>query len=122
MELILLIIVSGSLAGSFTCSLCEAALYGVTPTRVEVLRRGRIPGSARLAKLRERIDEPVAGIAVFNSLSQPVGAAWTGALGHGKGSGTVPLAQHGKGSKHGKGSRNSPDPVLTRFDSQQYAV
>lgn len=80
MELILFIIVIGSLAGSFTCSLCEAALYGVTPTRVEVLRRGRIPGSERLAKLRERIAEPVAGIAVFNSLAQTVGAAWTGAL------------------------------------------
>jgi len=80
MELILLIIVMSSLAGSFLCSLCEAALYGVTPTRVEVLRRGRIPGSSRLAKLRERIDEPVAGIAAFNSLAQTVGAAWTGAL------------------------------------------
>lgn len=73
-------VVSASLAGSFLCSLCEAALYGVTPTQVEVLRRARIPGSDRLAKLRRRIDEPIAGIAAFNSLAQTVGAAWTGAL------------------------------------------
>lgn len=73
-------VVTASLVGSFLCSLCEAALYGVTPTQVEVLRRGRIPGSDRLAKLRRRIDEPIAGIAAFNSLAQTVGAAWTGAL------------------------------------------
>jgi CBS domain containing-hemolysin-like protein len=73
-------VISASLAGSFLCSLCEAALYGVTPTQVEVLRRGRIPGSDRLAMLRRRIDEPIAGIAAFNSLAQTVGAAWAGAL------------------------------------------
>ena len=73
-------VVSASLAGSFLCSLCEASLYGVTPTQVEVLRRRRIAGSDRLAKLRRRIDEPVAGIAAFNSLAQTVGAAWMGAL------------------------------------------
>jgi CBS domain containing-hemolysin-like protein len=73
-------VVTVSLVGSFLCSLCEASLYGVTSTQVEVLRRGRIPGSDRLAKLRGRIDEPIAGIAVFNSLAQTVGATWTGAL------------------------------------------
>ena len=77
-----LIVVVGlaSLVGSFLCSLCEASLYGVTPTQVEVLRRERIAGSDRLARLRLRIDEPVAGIAAFNSLAQTVGAAWVGAL------------------------------------------
>ncbi len=77
---VIIAVVLASLMGSFVCSLCEAALYAVTPTQVEMLRRGRIPGSDRLAKLRRRIDEPIAGIAVFNSLSQTVGAAWTGAL------------------------------------------
>ena len=41
-------VVTVSLLGSFLCSLCEAALYGVTPTQVEVLRRRQIPGSGRL--------------------------------------------------------------------------
>ena len=77
---LIIAVVTVSLIGSFLCSLCEAALYGVTPTQVEVLRRGRIPGSDRLAKLRRRIDEPITGIAAFNSVAQTVGAAWTGAL------------------------------------------
>lgn len=76
----ILAVVMASLAGSFLCSLCEASLYGVTRTQIEVLRRGRIAGSERLAKLRKKIDEPVAGIAAFNSLAQTVGAAWVGAL------------------------------------------
>jgi CBS domain containing-hemolysin-like protein len=60
--------------------MCEAALYGVTPTQVEILRRRKVPGSGRLAVLRRRIDEPITGIAAFNSLAQTVGAAWMGAL------------------------------------------
>lgn len=76
----ILAVVSASLAGSFLCSLCEASLYGVTPTQIEVLRRARIAGSDRLAILRRKIDEPVAGIAAFNSLAQTVGAAWVGVL------------------------------------------
>lgn len=77
---LIIAVVSVSLAGSFLCSLCEAALYGVTSVQVEVLRRRQIAGSERLAKLRRKIDEPVAGIAAFNSLAQTVGAAWVGAL------------------------------------------
>jgi CBS domain containing-hemolysin-like protein len=73
-------VVSASLAGSFLCSLCEAALYGVTATQVEVLQRHRIPGSSRLARLKHRIAEAIAGIAAFNSMAQTVGAAWAGAL------------------------------------------
>lgn len=77
---LIIAVVSASLAGSFLCSLCEASLYGVTLIQVEVLRRGRIAGSERLAKLRRKIDEPVAGIAAFNSMAQTVGASWVGAL------------------------------------------
>ena len=77
---VIIAVVLASLIGSFVCSLCEAALYAVTPAQVEVLRRRQIPGSDRLAKLRQRIAEPIAGIAAFNSLAQTVGAAWTGAL------------------------------------------
>jgi len=80
MEIVLLIIVMTSLVGSSLCSLCEAALYAVTPSQVEMLRRRRVAGSERLAILRHRIGEPVAGIAAFNSLAQTVGATWTGAL------------------------------------------
>ncbi len=77
---LIIAVVLASFAGSFLCSLCEASLYGVTTTQVEVLRRRRIAGSERLEKLRRRIDEPVAGIAAFNSMAQTVGASWVGAL------------------------------------------
>jgi hypothetical protein len=78
MSLIVTVVIA-SLLGSFFCSLCEASLYGDTPTQVELLRRRRVWGSERLTKLRRRIDEPIAGIAAFNSLAQTDGAAWTGA-------------------------------------------
>src|SRR5688500_4452320 len=69
-----------SLIGSFICSLCEAALYAVTPTRVEALRLAGVGGSHKLGQLRERIDEAIAAILTVNSITQTVGAAWTGAL------------------------------------------
>ena len=34
-------VVVASFVGLFLCSLCEASLYGVTRTQIEVLRRGR---------------------------------------------------------------------------------
>ena len=36
-----------SFAGSFLCSLCEALLYGVTTTQVELLRRRSIADGER---------------------------------------------------------------------------
>jgi Mg2+/Co2+ transporter CorB len=67
-----------SLVGSFLCSLCEAALYAVTPTRVAALRQPG--GSGTLGHLRERKDEAIAAILTVNSITQTVGAAWAGAL------------------------------------------
>jgi len=69
-----------SLAGSFTCSLCEAALYAVTPTQVETLRRSGILGSRRLAILRSKMHDSIAGLATVNTIMQTIGAAWAGAL------------------------------------------
>jgi CBS domain containing-hemolysin-like protein len=69
-----------SLLGSFLCSLCEAALYAVTPTRVAALRQAGVPGSGTLGNLKERMDEAIAAILTVNSLTQTVGAAWAGAL------------------------------------------
>ncbi len=69
-----------SLVASFLCSLCEAALYAVTPTRVEALRLGGSRGGRRLARLRERIEEAIAGLGTVNTIAQTAGAAWAGAL------------------------------------------
>jgi Mg2+/Co2+ transporter CorB len=79
MTLILLIVLA-SLIGSFLCSLCEAALYAVTPTRVESLRRTGDRGGRKLAQLRGRTDDAIAGILTLNTIAHTVGAAWAGAL------------------------------------------
>lgn len=75
-----LIIVAISLAGSFLCSLFEAALYAITPTRVEAQRRRGVLGAAVLARLRGRIDEPIAAILTVNTIAHTMGATWAGAL------------------------------------------
>ena len=77
---LILAVVLISLLGSFICSLCEAALYAVTPTRVAALRQAGIHGSGTLGQLRERMDEAIAAILTVNSITQTVGAAWAGAL------------------------------------------
>ena len=46
MGLITLIVVV-SLAGSFLCSISEAALYSISPGRIETLRRIKAPGGRR---------------------------------------------------------------------------
>jgi CBS domain containing-hemolysin-like protein len=77
---LIVLVVLVSLAGSFLCSLCEAALFAVTPTRVETLRSRGIAGASKLAQLRGHIDVAIAGILTFNSITQTVGAAWAGAM------------------------------------------
>lgn len=69
-----------SLTASFICSLFEAALYSITPSRVEDLRRKNVPGAAKLAALRRRVDEPIAAILSFNTVAHTMGAVWAGGL------------------------------------------
>jgi CBS domain containing-hemolysin-like protein len=76
----ILIIVAISLTGSFLCSLFEASLYSITPTRTEALRRKGMWGGARLAKLRHGVEEPIAAILTVNTIANTMGAIWAGAL------------------------------------------
>jgi CBS domain containing-hemolysin-like protein len=61
------VITAISLAGSFLCSLMEAALYSIPRSRIETLQRGSNRGAAILARLRARINEPVAAILTLNT-------------------------------------------------------
>lgn len=74
------VITAISLAGSFLCSLMEAALYSIPRSRIESLKRAGNRGAARLEKLRARIDEPIAAILALNTTVNTLGAAWAGAL------------------------------------------
>ncbi|MCB2153603.1 hemolysin family protein [bacterium] len=65
---------------SFLCSLMEAALYAIPPGKIEELRRQGHVGGVRLARLREKVDEPISAILTLNTIANTVGATVAGAL------------------------------------------
>lgn len=69
-----------SLVGSFLCSLMEAAIYSISRSRIESLRREGDPGGIRLARLRSKIDEPIAAILTLNTTVNVLGASIAGSL------------------------------------------
>lgn len=75
-----MIVAGATLLASFLCSLFEAALYSISPSRIEVMRERGLRGARRLARLREDIEEPIAAILTVNTVAHTVGAAWCGAL------------------------------------------
>ena len=77
----LILIVGGlTLLASFLCSLFEAALYAVTPAKLEVLKKKGVPGARRLARMRDNVEEPIAAILSINTVAHTVGSAWCGAM------------------------------------------
>lgn len=77
---IIILIASLTLATSFLCSLFEAALYAVSPTQLEVLKKKGVRGANRLTRLRMDAEESIAAILTVNTIAHTVGAAWCGAL------------------------------------------
>lgn len=69
-----------SVAGSFLCSVCEAALYTVSDSRAAAMAQARVLGARRLVKLKSDIDMAVAAILTLNTITHTVGAAVAGAL------------------------------------------
>ncbi len=69
-----------SLAGSFVCSLCEAALYSVTDVRVGAMVAEGRPGARILQKLRGNLDRAIAAILTINTLTHTAGASVGGAI------------------------------------------
>ena len=76
----IVIITAISLIGSFLCSLMEAAIYSIPRSRIESLKRDGDPGGVRLARLREKIDEPIAAILTLNTAVNVLGASIAGSL------------------------------------------
>ncbi len=76
----ILLVAGGTLFASFLCSLFEAALYAISPARIEVLRERGVRGAERLARLRRDVEEPIAAILTVNTIAHTVGAAWCGAM------------------------------------------
>lgn len=74
------IVGGATLLASFLCSLFEAALYTISPARIEVLQERGVRGANRLARLRRNVEQPIAAILTVNTIAHTVGAAWCGAL------------------------------------------
>ncbi|MDR2819507.1 MAG: CNNM domain-containing protein [Desulfovibrio sp.] len=64
---------------SFLCSLTEAALYAVSWSSIETMRRTGQATGERLFNLRSAIDKPIAAILTLNTLANTAGATVAGA-------------------------------------------
>lgn len=62
------------------CSLCEAALYATPLSHIERLSSQGSRSGAILARLRERVDEPITAILALNTVANTAGASIAGAL------------------------------------------
>jgi CBS domain containing-hemolysin-like protein len=68
-----------ALGVSFLCSLTEASILSIPPTRVSLLlREGRASGRL-LDEMKRNIDRPLAAILTLNTIAHTVGAAGVGA-------------------------------------------
>jgi len=65
---------------SFICSIWEAALYSISPGRVENLKRSFTSRGRKLAQLRENMDRPVSAILTLNTIAHTAGATLAGSL------------------------------------------
>ena len=64
---------------SALCSLCEAVLYSLSASQVEMLRKSGYSSAKYLYQLRADIDEPITAILTLNTIANTVGAAFAGA-------------------------------------------
>jgi len=64
---------------SALCSLCEAVLYSVTTSQLELLKNSGHPSARTLLHLRADINEPITAILTLNTIANTVGAAVSGA-------------------------------------------
>ncbi len=64
---------------SALCSVCEAALYSITPSQVEMLKKNGDRSADILQTMQNDIDEPITAILTLNTIANTVGAAISGA-------------------------------------------
>jgi putative hemolysin len=76
----LALVIALALGISFLCSILEAVLLSISHSYVGILKERGSPAGPLLARMRERIDEPIAAILTLNTIAHTVGAAWSGAL------------------------------------------
>lgn len=75
----LIISVSLAIVVSALCSVCEAVLYSISTSQVEMLRKNGFAGAKHLQTLRSDIEEPITAILTLNTIANTIGAAVAGA-------------------------------------------
>ncbi len=75
---LLIIYLSIAIGVSFLCSVLEAVLLSVTPSFVEKQQANRPRAGARLAAVKERLDESLSSILILNTFAHTMGAAGVG--------------------------------------------
>lgn len=65
---------------SALCSICEAVLYSLSASQVEMLKRTGSSSAKHLKRLRNDIDEPITAILTLNTIANTIGASVAGAL------------------------------------------
>ena len=74
----LLLAVGVAVFVSMFCSVAEAALYSMTWTDIEKLKKNGSKGASLLHKLRSNVDEPITAILTLNTCAHTAGAAVAG--------------------------------------------
>lgn len=75
----LFISVSLAITVSALCSICEAVLYSISSSQVEMLKKSGHPAAEHLQHLRADIEEPITAILTLNTIANTIGAAVAGA-------------------------------------------
>ena len=75
----LVLSVSLAVVVSAICSLCEAVLYSITTSQVEMLKRGGHTTAEHLQNLKSDIDEPITALLTLNTVANTIGASVAGA-------------------------------------------
>jgi CBS domain containing-hemolysin-like protein len=75
----LFISVSLAITVSALCSICEAVLYSISSSQVEMLKKNGHATAEHLQTLRADIDEPITAILTLNTIANTIGAAVAGA-------------------------------------------
>lgn len=71
--------VSLAIAVSALCSICEAVLYTLSASQVEMLKKGGHPAAEHLQNLRADIEKPITAILTLNTIANTIGASVAGA-------------------------------------------
>jgi CBS domain containing-hemolysin-like protein len=75
----LIISVSFAIIISALCSLCEAVLYSISASQVEMLKKNGHSAAEHLQNLRSDIETPITAILTLNTIAHTVGASVAGA-------------------------------------------